>query len=147
MDQQPRLVLDWGRNVLNDADLGLTMRCFAALLGPPDPARLIPYDRSVEGLDFWALNDEHWRCEIDWDRHRPFEEVMAEILDRLASNLTEEYRWRYLGLARAFERHQPEEQNITLTDAASIKLFCDRYFLEVLMPLELEERLRSRASG
>lgn len=165
MNQQPRLALDWGQNVLNDADLGLTMRCVAALPGPADPERLVPFDYYVAGLNFWALNDVHWRCELEvygnfheslkamaaragaWDRQGPFDDVMIAILQRLIPELEVEQRKRYIDLAAAFERKEPEGNNFTLTDVACIKVLCDRYFLDVVMPLEFEERMKAQTSA
>lgn len=81
-----------------------------------------------------------------WDGNGPFEDVMMTVLQQLAPEVQVEVRHRYLNLAVAFERHEPEGKNITLTDIAAIKALVDRYFLDVVAPLELAARLKSRAS-
>jgi hypothetical protein len=165
IDQQPRLVLNWGRNVLSETDLDLTLRCFVALPGPSDAERLAPYDYYIGGLNFWALNDVHWRCEIeiygnfheslkammawvgDWSREGPFAQALSALLKRLVPDLADELYGRYIELGEAFERREPEGKAITLTDAASIKVLCDRYFLDVVMPRQLTERAQAQGSS
>jgi hypothetical protein len=161
LDQQPKLALDWGQNVLTEADLDLTLRCFAAMPGPRDAQQLTPYDYYIGGVNFMALNDVHWRCEIqmygnvheslkammilvgDWRREDSFSLTLSTVLKRLVPDLAGEQRERYVELAEAFERHEPEAKNITLTDAAAIKVLCDRYFLDVVMPRELAGRVQA----
>jgi AbiV family abortive infection protein len=163
LDQQPRLALNWGSHlILGDTDLALTQRCLVALPFPHESDKLAPFDYYVAALTFWAHLDVHWRCEIEiygnfheslkemtrhagaWDGNASFADVMTSILQRLMPDIQGEVRQRYLDLAQAFERHEPEGQNITLTDVAAIKALLDRYFLDVVMPLELEARLKSR---
>jgi AbiV family abortive infection protein len=152
VDRSPRLKVDWGTNVLSEQDLRLTMQAFSALPGWNEPEKLAPYDYYIGGVQFWAKLDVHLPCEVDiygnfhhslkgmmrstgeWNGEAPFEREVMEMLRRLVPALEEDQGRRYVELAEAFERQHPDDRAITLTDVAALKVLCDRYFLDVVVP-------------
>jgi len=160
LERNPRLKIDWGRNlVLTEQDLRLTTMCFAALPKPGEIKSLAAYDYYISGINFLSLNDIHWQCELqaygnfheslkammtsvgDWGRESPFDAALTNLLHRFLPTMPAEQYSRYITLARRFEANTAHEGEITLSDVGGIKILCDTYFSDVVGPAILKARI------
>ncbi len=161
LDISPRLKIDWGRNVLDGQAMSEVSKCFLALPDPNDTDRLPPIDYYCAGTNFLALNDVHWRCEIqaygnfheslkamvrftgDWDGTTAFVAFFEEFLNRALPQLTPDQLTRYVNLARAIETNADPGDPFDLSDVAVIKIVCDHYFSGRVAAVVLQNKFSS----
>jgi len=146
LERSPSLKIDWGANrVLTEEDLDRVAACFTALPGPGERDQHRAYNYYIGGLTLLSLNDIHWQCEAnvfgnffeclkammeetgDWIQGTPFQEALVRFLDDLFPNMDE--RDQIVALCGRFETKNIEGAVVTLKEAASMKLFCDAYFM------------------
>jgi len=137
LERTPSLKIDWGKDrVLTEDELNRVVSAFASMPGPDRRDKHDPYNFYAAGLNFMALNDVHWQCEVAivgnflfclrellaeggrWTKGMPFEPVFAEVLTELVPQLDE--RQRYIELCRAYDRGSENGANVTLGESAFI---------------------------
>lgn len=160
VERSPILKIDWGGNrVLTEEDLKMVFSCYAALPGPSDLDKHGPYNFYIRGVIFLSLNDIHWQCEHiafgnffestkgmmlqsgDWQPGTPLTPALVRFLDDLFPDIGEK---EHFGKTfDGFEKQIPGTV-ITLKEASFMKIFCDMYFLNKILPNALEEKQRGR---
>jgi hypothetical protein len=105
----------------------------------------IRYNHYIGGLTFLSLNDIHWQCESnvfgnfleclkammedagDWKPEISVKDAVSRFLDDMFPGMDE--RSHIAELCARFEAKNFDGLVVTLSDATSMKLFCDAYFL------------------
>jgi AbiV family abortive infection protein len=164
VERSPALTIDWGANrVLTAEDLQRVAACMAALPGPHQRDRHKAYNHYIGGLTFLSLNDIHWQCESnvfgnfleclkammedagDWKPETSVKDAVLKFLDEMFPGMEE--RSRIAELCARFEAKNFEGLVVTLSDATSMKLFCDAYFLRTAKQKNMERQTGAAAAA
>lgn len=151
-DREPRLLFDWGRNVLDQQALSRTSAVFRLLPGPwADEAAQEPFGHYLTGLAFLGKSDIHLQLEQeaflhfflalktalklyrDWDGNEAFVVAGTHALTGILRRTESAQELMELGEALEMRRALPKA--ITLSEVGGVKRACDGYLLSVFRRL------------
>lgn len=148
VERVPRLEVNWGKGVVDDAVLNR----LALVLGcVPLPKRQRsdedPFRLYLDGLSFFGKTDVHMQMELnaferffsafkaaakmygDWDGQSDFRTTASAIIDRLAADAQS---WReYVEIGTLLSSGANSPRTVNLGDAAGMKVWCDLYFCKM----------------
>ena len=148
VERNPRLKLNWGQHVLDEETLKRVALAFGLAPGPAEQAKHEPFSRYLAGLAYLGKNDIHLRLEADaffefymafktaakvyedWDGLGTFSDTAKKIFERVVPGA--ESCQEYILLGESMEAQQKSSQEITLTEACGMKIYCDAYLYSIL---------------
>ncbi|HEY0872553.1 MAG TPA: hypothetical protein VGD94_03705 [Vicinamibacterales bacterium] len=144
MLRKPRLVVDRKPEVLDDGALTRTMFAMAALPGIQAAHEHPPFDRYLEGVIWLSKSDVHMELHAHafgcfYESLRRAIEVFegpdaartpADRVEATIKNIAPKFdeSEKYLNAGEQFVSKRTLQADLTLDNAAVMKLFCDAYF-------------------
>jgi hypothetical protein len=135
---------------LTEQELGVLSQCFVSLPRPEKRDQHKPYNYYVGGLTFIALNDVHWQCEkqafgnffaslkamMEECGELPADEPFTSLFQRLLKELfpAMEEDPLFIAILDAYDKNDLSSLTVLVGDVALMKLFCDSYFLNRIVP-------------
>lgn len=152
LERNPILKVNWGNRAMSEQDLNRIALCFAMFPGPDQAKMHTPFNHYATALSFLSKNDIHTQFEPtiyghfyqalktgmkqygDWDASGSFAEALKDKTrpflppDVEHQGIEGKTLDQYVEIGEQLESRQSQNQAISLTDAAAVKILADLYF-------------------